>query len=324
MAQDAAAHDGQVGVGAAGVMGELGHKVKNLGDGIFIHLHGLVLVIEHDAVLMEIGVGAVLQVEGFPGQIHGDDAVGLAGREVDAPGVADVLLAEHAGGVSGLGLQALHGDDLGVLFRLGQVDGDLQIAVGGGGGPLDVLGDLGGADVVGDNAQVIEPVGGRLRAFLGVELLEFLADLALPGHQRAHQAGLKVDAELGHIAVQKTFAGGQLHHLVQKPCGDGQVLLGRLLVGRLAEGQQVQQGIACHDVVQLFDELVFAPKTDEPLHIQRQRGVDLLRGHGNGVQFCHNRTTSCKFSVVFSIPRPGEKNKRFAYHNFAVLLPVFL
>lgn len=74
--------------------------------------------------------------------------MGLPGREVDAAGIADVVLAEHALGVTGLGLQLFQGDGLGVLFGLGQVDGDLQVAVAGGDFPLDVLGDLGGADVV--------------------------------------------------------------------------------------------------------------------------------------------------------------------------------
>ena len=58
-----------------------------------VHLHGLVAVVQHDAVLMEIGIGAVLQIERFTGQVHGHNAMGLAGREVDAPRIADILLA---------------------------------------------------------------------------------------------------------------------------------------------------------------------------------------------------------------------------------------
>jgi hypothetical protein len=64
---------------------------------------------QHDAVLMEVGVGAVLQIELLTRQRDGHNAVGLARREVDAARVANVLLAEHAGGVAGFGLQALEG-----------------------------------------------------------------------------------------------------------------------------------------------------------------------------------------------------------------------
>ena len=62
-------------------MGELCHKVKNFSQGMAVHLHGLVAVVQHDAVLMEIGIGAVLQIERFTGQVHGHNAMGLAGRK---------------------------------------------------------------------------------------------------------------------------------------------------------------------------------------------------------------------------------------------------
>lgn len=130
VAQNAAADDRQVGVGAAGIVGELRHKVKNLGQRLLVHLHGLVLLVEHDAMLVEVGIGAVLQVELLARQRNGHNAVGLPRGEVDAPGIADILLAEHTGRVAVLGLQTLQRDGLGVFFGLGQVDGDFQLAVG--------------------------------------------------------------------------------------------------------------------------------------------------------------------------------------------------
>ena len=56
VAQDAAADDGQVGVGAAGVVGELSDEVENFRQRLLVHLHRLVLLVQHDAVLMEVGV----------------------------------------------------------------------------------------------------------------------------------------------------------------------------------------------------------------------------------------------------------------------------
>ena len=290
MAQDAAADDGQVGVGAAGVVGELSDEVENFRQRLLVHLHRLVLLVQHDAVLMEVGVGAVLQIELLTRQRDGHNAVGLARREVDAARVADVLLAEHAGGVAALGLQTLQRDGLGVLLWLGQVDRDLQLAVGGGGVPLDVLGDLRGADVVRVDAELIEPVGSGLGALLDVELAELLADLALAGHQGTHQAGLKVDAVLVYGTVKKLLPGGQLHHFVQQGGGRLGVLLRGLGLAGGGQGQQIQQGVARHQNVQIFDELVLAAKAQQTLHVQRQACVALLRGQGCDVKFilCHD------------------------------------
>ena len=290
VAQDAAAHDRQIGVGAAGVVGELGNEIKDLGQRLLVHLHGLVLIMQHDAMLMEVGVGAVLQVELLPCERDGYDAVGLARGEVDAARVADVLLAEHAGGVAGFGLQALEGNRLGVLLGLRQVDGDLQLAVGGGGVPLDVLGDLRGADVVRVDAELIEPVGSGLGALLDVELAELLADLALAGHQGAHQAGLKVDAVLVDRAVEQLLLRGQLDHLVQQGSGRLGVLLRGLGLAGGSQCQQIQQRVACHQNIEILDKLMLAAEAQQALHIQGKACVTLLRGQGHKINFilCHD------------------------------------
>ena len=68
-------------------MRELADEIKYLGQGLLVHLHGLMLFVQHDAMLVEIGVWTVLQVELLPCQLNGHDTVGLAGREVDTPGI---------------------------------------------------------------------------------------------------------------------------------------------------------------------------------------------------------------------------------------------
>ncbi len=65
--EDAAAHDGQVGVGAHEVVGELAHKVQELGKGSPVDLHGHMPAIEHDAMLVIVNVGGVLQPPASPG-----------------------------------------------------------------------------------------------------------------------------------------------------------------------------------------------------------------------------------------------------------------
>ena len=136
MAQDAAAHDRQVGVAAHKIVGEQTHKIQQLAEGCPLDLHGGMLVIEHDAVLVVVNVGAVLQIPRAVVDGQRDDAVIFARRVVHAAGVALVLHAQLALGVSTLGCKLCGGNGLGIFFRLGQVDGDIQIAVLGLGDPL--------------------------------------------------------------------------------------------------------------------------------------------------------------------------------------------
>ena len=58
--QDGAAHDGQVRVGAHEVVGELPHKVQQLGKAGPVDLHGDVLPVQADAVLVVVHIGGVL------------------------------------------------------------------------------------------------------------------------------------------------------------------------------------------------------------------------------------------------------------------------
>ena len=252
-------------------------------------------------MLMEVSIRAVLQVELLPCQFDGHDAVGLAGREIDAPGVADILLAEHAGGVAALGLQPLERDGLGVLLGLGQVDGDFQLAVGGGSAPLDVLGNLRSADIVRYHAEIIEPVGGSLGALFDVQLVELFADFALAGHQGTHQAGLKVDAVLGHSAVKQALAGSQLDHLIQQGGGGSGIFFRRFGLAGGGQLQQIQQRIAGDQLVQLFDQLMLTPEAQQALHIQCKARVALLRRQGGAVKIvlCHDTSPPVAVCFVF-------------------------
>ena len=65
VAEDAAAHNGQVRIAAAGVVGELRHKIEQLLKGAGRDGHGRMLMGEHDAVLVVIYIGAVLQIPGL-------------------------------------------------------------------------------------------------------------------------------------------------------------------------------------------------------------------------------------------------------------------
>src|SRR5699024_2152755 len=171
---------------------------------------GGVQAVEHDAVLVVVDVGAVLEVPGAVVDGDGDDAVVLAGGVVHPAGVALVLHAQLALGVGALGGQLGGRDGLGVLFGLGEVDGDVQVAVGGGGDPLEVLLDAVAADVVGVLAEGVEPVGGGAGALLLVFVPEVGPHDAGPRGQHTHQPG--VEQVPGHRVVLADAPGHGVVH----------------------------------------------------------------------------------------------------------------
>ena len=198
VAQNRAAHNGQVRIGANKIMGELVHKAQQLLKGRPLDLHGSVPGIEGNAMLIIIDVGRVLQEPGGIVDGNGDDAVVLPGRMIHPTGVALVLGAKLTLWIAGLGGQLGSGDGLGVLFRLGQVNGNVQGAVVALVDPLHVPGNAVRPDVIGVQAQLIEPVRGPPGAF-AVETAEGAADLMGEGGQLAHK--LRVEQVPGHHVI---------------------------------------------------------------------------------------------------------------------------
>ena len=212
--QDGAAHDGQVGVGAHEVVGELAHEVQQLAKAGPVDLHGHVLAVQADAVLVVVDIGGVLQKPGGAVDGDGDDAVVLPGGVVYPAGVALVLGAQLAPGVGGGGQVLGGGDGLGVLLRLGQVDGDVQLAVLGGGLPLHVLGDAVPADVVGVLAESVVPIGGRFGGIF-IEEMELVPHFIGPGRQPAHQLGVKQVAVDDGVLGKDAAGVGVVQELLQ-------------------------------------------------------------------------------------------------------------
>ena len=58
--QDGAAHDGQVGIGAHKVVGELTNEVQQLGETGSVNLHGGMDAVQADTVLVIIDIGRIL------------------------------------------------------------------------------------------------------------------------------------------------------------------------------------------------------------------------------------------------------------------------
>ena len=91
MRQDRAAHNGQVGVGAHEVVGELPDEVQQLSKAGPIDLHGCVDAVQADAVLIVVHIGGVLQKPRRIINGDGNDAVVLPGRMVHPASIALVF-----------------------------------------------------------------------------------------------------------------------------------------------------------------------------------------------------------------------------------------
>ena len=134
----------------------------------------------------------------------------FAGGVVHAACVTLVLHAQLALGVSALRCKLCGGNGLGVLFRLGQVDGDIQVAVRSLGDPLQVALNAVAADVVGVLTELVEPVGGSLRTLVFIPLLKVCAHDAGARGQHAHQLGVEQIACSG-VVLAHAAGNGIVH-----------------------------------------------------------------------------------------------------------------
>ncbi len=246
MSQDGASDNGQVGVGSDRVVGELLHKLEESDKGIALDLHGPVLSGQNDAVLIVIDIGRILHVPLLSREGQRDQADILAGRMVQPSGIAHILAAEQASGIGGpLLLGQGRGDGFGILFRLGEVDRDIQIPVAGGGDPLPVPDDAVAADVIAVPAELVEIVR-RLPGGPPVVVRKGPDDLRGPGSQDTHHPGVKKvpagDPVLDHAAGDGLVQQG-LQDLLQVRAGIPPGLL--RILRPAADGRPVCR-ILCH------------------------------------------------------------------------------
>ena len=254
MAQDRSAHDRQIRIGTDEIMRELLHEIKQLAECIMLDLHRNMLCVKYDAVLVVIYIRGILESPAAPVDHHRNHPVILSRRMIDAPRVTLVLHTQQAFRVTALlrGLGRCNG--LGVLLRLGQVNGNIQIAVFGRRDPFLILPDTVSSDIVRILAQFVE----IFRSFFGtlpVPGLEFGDHLTRPWHQHTHDLRIKqipvYDAVLRHDALLI----GIIHH--------GRQYLFQLVyahaglffpVLQLIQMKQLQQPVGRIDLIRLRDQ----------------------------------------------------------------------
>ena len=190
MGENGAAHDGKVCIGAYKIVGKLLYKIKQLLERAAIDFHRRVPAIKHDTVLVIVAIGRILQEPGAAAHFQGNDPVVLPCRVIDPSGVALVLLAQLALGVSALLHLQGSRNGLGVLLRLGQIDGHIHIAVRGGSDPLSVFGQSVRTNVIGGLAKGIVIICGCLGA-LCVQIPKSADHRRGSRGQQTHQLGVK-------------------------------------------------------------------------------------------------------------------------------------
>ena len=100
--------------------------------------------------------------------------------------IAHIFHAQETFGISALS-GCLGGSDRAWIFlRLGEINGDIQIAIFCLRHPFDVLTDTVPPDIIGILAQLIEIVCGLLWRFLLINCPELLHDLTGSRHQAVH------------------------------------------------------------------------------------------------------------------------------------------
>ena len=201
------AHDGQIGVRADKIVRELLHKAKQLGKAAAVDLHRRMLARQGDTMLVIVHVGGVLQIPIRARHLKGDLAQVAARRVAQIACVALILVAEQALRITALRQELGGGDRFGVLFGLGEVDGDVDLAVFALRRPFHILGDAVGAYVVGRQTKVIKIVGRGGRILL-IQLTKATDDLARAGGECRHYGGIEEVAIGNAVLLDKPYLGG--------------------------------------------------------------------------------------------------------------------
>ena len=112
-------------------MRELLYKIKQLAEGRMLNPHRYMLRIKYDAMLIVIYIRRILESPLAAIDGHRNDAVVLAGGMIHTACITFIFTAQQAFRITGLFCQLRCSNSLGILLRLGQVDGNVQIAVFG-------------------------------------------------------------------------------------------------------------------------------------------------------------------------------------------------
>ena len=288
MGQDRTADDRQVRVGSDEVVRQDLDELKQPAEGHWIDLHRHMILFQQDAVLLIVGVRAVLQIPVLALQMHRDLSQVLPCRMIEASRVAHVFRAKQALRIA----RALHSQQLGdharILLRLGEVDRDLHVAVAARGFPVQILLDPLRHHIVVGAGEMVEIFGSFLRVFR-LKRLEGFRNLRRSRRQKAH------DLRVHQVAVGHVFSvdHAPIDHVIQDLLQDrirrvGRRFLAGLRVSHLTghhtigflirdvKLQQIQQLVADVNGILRFDQAMIQPVGQQLFHEKLDRLIDAL------------------------------------------------
>ena len=279
MVEDRTAHDRQRRVAADKVVRQCVREVEQFIRRPFPHVHGDVLLVDDDAVLVVIGIRRILHEPFFAADVHLHRA-DVPPRRVRRRTLEPlVLLAKRARGVLfPLRRGEKFGDVLVVLFRLGEVDGDLQHVVPVRIFPFQIAGDCRLLHIPVLYGYIVQIVARRLRAPFRLDFAESTVDLR--GEGRKHSEHVR-DVPLDKVLrAQPLFQRERLQFLRERVRHVGGQLRGNIRIPliRFGKAELRQQHVA-------HVHLVLFPQAQVRLCI--------------GKQFFDQQ-----FAVHFSLPRP--------------------
>ena len=204
MRQNGAAYNREVRIGADRVVREHLNKLKQTDKGIVLNLHRHMIAGQYDAMLIVINIRAVLHVPLLPGKCQRKKTDVLSCRMIQSSRIAHILRAEKALGILLLLLVQSSRNRLGILLRLGKIDGDVKLSVTGLRHPFAILPDPVGADIITVAGKLVKIICGLLRALL-ILLMERTDHLGRSGCQTPHQSGIEqiaaCNSVLNHISL---------------------------------------------------------------------------------------------------------------------------
>ena len=263
MRKDRAAHDGKVGVGAEEIMGKQLDEIQELNKGGAIDLHGRVLTRKRDTVLVIIYIGRILQIPLRPRHGHGNLTKGLSCGLRRVTRISLVVVAKQALGIAALRQKLCSGNGLGILLGLGQIDGNIDIAVLRGRFPLEVTADTVAANVVAVARQLIKVVG-RLLGRNGIERIKLADNLGGSGRDLPHDRGVEKVA-IHHAVLTKSVCHGIVTQSAQNVLQrrDRFVRFG----GVIGQLQHLKHPIGGVNTVARLDHALFLRIADQIFHI---------------------------------------------------------
>ncbi len=171
-------------------MGKLLHKVEQLAESVSVNLHGNMLPVKDDTVLVIINIGRVLESPGIPLNGNRNNPVILSCRMIHPARIALIFPAEQTLRIARLLRRPGRRNGLGVFFRLGKIDGNVQIAIFRFGNPFHIPRDSVTPDVIRIPAEFVIIIRGLHRVFL-IKILKGFNHLTWAGHQKAHDFCVK-------------------------------------------------------------------------------------------------------------------------------------